>query len=155
MNRTCFKPLLVLLFVLAFLPAGAQRVLFTDEPDTTNEIPTFGPNRLWYVQPVMGFGAMPGPQHYGMQTNWWSSSFTYTIRTKLKLAPWEALVFDLGYRYDRFSIRQDTPKLSPLIAARHQRERISVHDLSAAFCNRINFRPRSGNVLGTWLDLGV
>ncbi len=156
MNRTSCRPLLIFLFVLAgFVPAGAQRTLFSDEPDTTMEVPAFGPNRTWYVHTVMGVGAMPGPQEYGMQTNWWSSSFSYSIRTKLKLASWESLVLDFGYRYDRYSIRQDTPKLLPLIATRHQRERISVQDLSLAFCNRVNFVRRRGNVLGTYLDFGV
>lgn len=131
-----------------------NHVLVSEEVDTTGKISKFGPNRLIFVSPYGCFGMMPLPQVYGAQTNWWSSSLTYGIRGKLRLFYWNALVMDVAYRYDRYSIRQNTPKLPPLITANHVRERISLHNFSVAFCDRINFRKR-GNVLGSWLDLGV
>lgn len=132
----------------------AQTVVVSRDVDTTGKISNFGPNRLFYFSTLGQLGAKPGPQVYGAQTNWWSSSIAYGVRGKLKLCYWNSLVMDVDYRYDRFSMRQKTPKLPPLISTVHQRERISLHNISFAFCDRINFKRR-GNVLGNWLDLGV
>lgn len=129
-------------------------VLLSKTVDTTGEIPRIGPNRLFYYTPLCQFGEMPGPQVYGAQTNWWSCSLSYGMRMKLKLFWWNALVTDISYRYDRFSIRQDIPKHLPLGTMNHQRERISIHNFSMVFCDRINFHKR-GDVLGSWIDLGV
>jgi hypothetical protein len=122
--------------------------------DTTGKIPKFGPNRLFFVHGLCQLGEKSGPQVYGLQTNWWSGSIEYGVRGKLKLWSWEALVMDAGYRYDRYSMRKDTPKLIPLDPTIHQRERISDHNFSGSFCDRINFGKR-GNVMGSWLDFGV
>jgi hypothetical protein len=168
MRRSSFKKIILLLLLILpgmrlvaqfdVFPGGKRqtenRELVSEEVDTTGKISKFGPNRLFYLCPYGGLGTMPMPQVYGAQTNWWSTSLTYGIRSKLKLFYWNALVLDVAYRYDRYSIRQNTPKLSPLIAANHVRERISLHNFSVAFCDRINFRRR-GNVMGNWLDLGV
>lgn len=131
-----------------------DRVLVSKEVDTSGAISKFGPNRLFFATFNSHFGLMPGPQVYGSQTNWWSTSLLYGIRMKLKLFYWNALVMDVSYRYDRYSIRQNTPKLAPLISTPHVRERISLHNFSVSFCDRINFRRR-GNVLGNWIDFGV
>jgi hypothetical protein len=133
---------------------GDPRVLLSRNVDTTGKISKFGPNRLFFIHAFGQFGAMPFPQVYGAQTNWWSCSVAYGLRMKLKLFYWNALVMDLAYRYDRYSIRQDTPKLLPLSPDHHVRERISIQNFSVTLCDRINFRRR-GNVLGTWIDLGV
>lgn len=131
-----------------------NKSLVFQEVDTTGKISKFGPNRLFFAHPFGQFGAMEFPQVYGAQTNWWSCSLAYGLRMKLKLFFWNALVVDAAYRYDRYSIRQDTPKLLPLSSDNHVRERISLHNFSVTACDRINFRRR-GNVLGIWLDLGV
>lgn len=131
-----------------------DRALVNIDIDTSGEIPTFGPNRLFFVHGLYRLGEKPGPQVYGLQTNWWSGSLEYGVRGKLKLWSWESLVMDLGYRYDRYSMRKNTPKLSPLDPTVHQRERISVNNFTGSFCNRINF-GRRGNIMGSWLDLGV
>jgi len=122
--------------------------------DTSGKITKFGPNRLYFGHGLCQVGEKVGPQVYGLQTNWWSGSIEYGVRGKLKLWSWEALVMDFGYRYDRYSMRKDTPKLLPLDPTVHQRERISTHNLSASFCDRLNF-GRRGNVMGSWLDFGV
>lgn len=131
-----------------------HHVLVSQEVDTSGKISKYGPNRLFFMSFYSHFGFMPGPQVYGAQTNWWSTSLAYGLRMKLKLFYWNALVMDVTYRYDRYSIRQNTPKLPPLGTSQHVRERISLHNFSVAFCDRINFRRR-GNVLGNWMDFGV
>ncbi len=170
MHHTGFKHKIIIAILLFLFPgfrlAGqvdvlsgnhqttTNRVLISRDVDTTGKISKFGPNRLFYFSLYNQLGLMPGPQVYGAQTNWWSSSFAYGVRGKLRLFYWNALVMDVCYRYDRYSIRQNTPKLAPLIPANHVRERISLHNFSVTFCDRINFRRR-GNVLGDWIDLGV
>lgn len=129
-------------------------VMLHKEVDTSGVISKFGPNRLFFASIYCNLGALPGPQVYGAQTNWWSSSLAYGIRMKLKLWSWNSFVWDIGYRCDRFSIRQKVPKLLPLIPGNHVRERITLHNWSFTFCDRINFGKR-GNVLGNWLDFGV
>lgn len=131
-----------------------NRSLISTTVDTSGNISKFGPNRLFFMHVFGQLGVMPLPQIYGSQTNWWSWSFAYGVRSKLKLFYWNAIVLDATYRYDRFGIRQNTVKLTPLTTERHVRERISLHNFSVTACDRINFRRR-GNVLGIWLDLGV
>jgi hypothetical protein len=131
-----------------------DHILVSHMVDTSGKIPKFGPNRLFFATFYSHLGFMPGPQVYGSQTNWWSSSLGYGVRMKLKLFYWNSLVMDVIYRYDRYSIRQNTPKLAPLTTESHVRERISLNNFSIAFCDRINFKRR-GNVLGHWLDFGV
>lgn len=133
---------------------GTNHLLLKREVDTSGTISKFGPNRLFYASFNSHLGLMPGPQVYGAQTNWWSTSLSYGLRMKLKLFYWNALVMDINYRYDRYSIRQNTPKLAPLITTPHTRERISLHNFSVSFCDRVNFKRR-GDVLGNWIDFGV
>jgi hypothetical protein len=133
---------------------NSYHVLVDHEVDTSGKIPKFGPNRLFFVTFYSHLGALPGPQVYGAQTNWWSYSLAYGVRMKLKFFSWNSLVWDIGYRCDRFSIRQKVPKLYPLTTDNHVRERISLHNFSFTLCDRINFGKR-GNVLGNWLDFGV
>ncbi len=133
---------------------GNENVLLSKTVDTTGAISKFGANRLFFVSSVFELGEMPGPQVYGSQTNWWSSSLSFGFRMKLKLFYWNSFIVDGTYRYDRFSLQQHTPKLAPLGTMSHERERISLHNASLLFCDRINFKKR-GNVLGNWIDLGV
>ncbi len=170
MHRTVFKHKIILAILLLLFPGmrlaaqvdvlpgdrrtNTNRVLISRDVDTSGKIPTFGPNRLFFLTLYNQLGLMPGPQVFGAQTNWWSTSYAYGIRGKLRLFYWNALVMDVCYRYDRYSIRQNTPKLAPLITANHVRERISLHNFSVTLCDRINFRRR-GDVLGDWIDIGV
>ncbi|HET6993141.1 MAG TPA: hypothetical protein VFJ43_17535 [Bacteroidia bacterium] len=133
---------------------SSHHILISKDVDTTGKISKFGPNRLFYLTPFLQIGEMPGPQVYGSQTNWWSSCFAYGIRSKLKIFYWNALVLDIDYRYDRFSINQKRPKLPPLITMSHERERISLHNFSGSLCDRINFRKR-GNIIGSFIEFGV
>jgi hypothetical protein len=146
-------------FVLLFISGGgadafAQRVVFARDVDTSGEVGKFGPNRLFFVHGLVQAGFIVGPQETGMRTTWSSGWFNYGMRMKLKLWSWESVTMDLGYRYDRFNIRQKSAKSLPLEPAKHQKQHLSVNNVSISFCNRINFRRR-GNVLGNWMEFGV
>lgn len=132
----------------------AQRVLLHESVDTTHQIPTFGPNRMWYFYPVVKLGIFTPPYEKGGVTNFWSTSVSYEIRTKLKLLKWNALVFDLGYRCDRFIINQGDTSYLPTYTGRHKRERLSTQNLTTTVCDRINF-GRRGNIQGIYFDFGI
>lgn len=155
MKPGSFKIVLVLAGLLLFLVEGkAQRTLFEQDVDTSGAIPKFGPNRAFYVHPYVAYGLMFWPQEDGARTKWYSSNYAYALRFKRKLAWWDSWIVDIGYRYDYFSLNQKKTKMAPLDTIRHSREFLSVHNVSGEFCNRINF-SRRGDVLGTWLDIGV
>ncbi|MGL4595921.1 MAG: hypothetical protein ACRCYO_00240 [Bacteroidia bacterium] len=153
MQIRLFKFLLVVFLAFAS-DLAAQKELLNIQVDTTTKIPNWGPNRRHYFQQYIGLGIMPGPMEKGAKTNWWSTSLLYGYRYKLKLWSWNALVVEGAYRHDRYSINQKQTKLLPVDPLRHQRERISLHNITGAFYDRINLGKR-GNVLGRWIDLGV
>ena len=140
------------LFLLIVSAVAAQDIHV--KVDTTQQIPTIGPNRRFYLDYNIGAGFITGPEQRGAAINWWSSSLSYSIRGKLKLWSWDALVGDISYRYDRYSIDQKQPKRLPIDPLVHQRERISVSNLSFSLCNRISL-GKHGNVLGRYIDAGV
>ncbi|GAB4142876.1 MAG: hypothetical protein Fur0041_17970 [Bacteroidia bacterium] len=143
-----------MLFFGLFLKIHAQQVVLDRHVDTSSAKRTFGPNRLFYSLPYFSLSAPVYPQDNGAELNWWSYSFAYGVRMKLKLAKWNALVWDIEYRYDNFSIDQRQRKLLPVLPDPHDRERIALHALGISMCDRINF-GRRGNVVGNWLDWGV
>src|SRR4051812_30459350 len=53
--------------------ASYSRPLLDIDIDTTGKIPAFGPNRLFFAHGLCQLGEKPGPQQYGLQTNWWSA----------------------------------------------------------------------------------
>lgn len=147
----------ILLLSIVLLAGGKLRAqtepVFSQSVDTTGEIPRFGPNRLFFGHGIFTFGMFEAPQ-YGMPVRWWSPSISDGARMKLKLWSWDALVFDINYRYDLFSIKDSKPKLAPLDPMKHVRDRISVNNFSGGIANRFTL-GRFGNVMGWWLDLGV
>jgi hypothetical protein len=152
MQRLIFSFLLV--YCILPFHAEAQRILLDENVDTVRAIPRIGPNRLFYAYPVIKAGLIAPPYEKGAKTNFWSSSVSYEIRNKLKLWSWNALVFDFGYRCDRFLLNQDDTSQLPTYSGRHKRERISTHNLSLSLCDRINF-GRRGNIQGIYVDFGV
>jgi len=130
-----------------------QRVLLHEEPDTTGEIPSYGRNRSVYAHQLMKLGVIPAICENGAQTNFWSTSISYELRTKAKICSWNAAILDFGYRCDRFVINQNQNKLLPGYFGNHKRERLSTHNLSFSLCDRFNF-GRRGNILGIYTDIG-
>lgn len=152
--RKLSRNILLVLCVVLSVQLSAQRVLLEERVDTTHEIPKFGPNRMWFTYPLVKIGVFTPPYEKGGVTNFWSTSLSYEIRTKLKLLKWNALVFDLGYRCDRFIINQDDTSYLPTYSGRHKRERLSTQNVTLTVCDRINF-GRRGNIQGIYLDFGV
>ena len=152
MQKLVFKILLALCVVQSG-SLVAQRVLLHEEPDTTGEIPMFGKNRSVYVHHLMKIGVFAPLYETGAETNFWSTSVSSELRCKAKICSWNALVLDFGYRCDRFVINQKQTKLLPGFSGNHKRERLSLHNISFALCDRINF-GRRGNILGIYMDFG-
>lgn len=152
MQRLIFN-ILLMSCLLFSVTLGAQRVLVHEEPDTSGEIPMYGKNRAMYVHGLMKIGIIAPIYETGAQTNYFSTSLSYEARAKAKICSWNAFVLDFGYRCDRFVITQNVNKQIPGLFGNHKRERISIHNLSFAFCDRFNF-GRRGNILGIYLDVG-
>lgn len=146
--------ILALFFFGISLPAKAQRPVVSVTVDTSQTKNNFGPNRLFYACLYGNFGLYSAPSDPGLRLNWWSGSLSYGAFFKLRLCNYESFVSGIAYRYERLSIKQKQDKALPLDPDRHQRQRISVHYLTASFANRINF-DRRGDMLGLYLDLGV
>lgn len=132
----------------------AQRILVEEYVDTSREIPRFGRNRLFYAHPLVKIGLFAPIYEAGGKTNLLTTTVSYETRMKLKLLSWNALVFDVGYRCDRFLINQDDTSKLPTYNGRHKRERLSTQNVTFAVCDRINF-GRRGNILGIYVDFGV
>lgn len=131
----------------------AQRVLVHEEPDTSGEVPMFGRNRSVYVHQLFKIGMIAPLFETGAKTSLMSTSLSCELRTKAKICSWNALVLDFGYRCDRYVMDQDQTKLLPGFFGNHKRERLSAHNISFSFCDRVNF-GRRGNILGIYLDAG-
>lgn len=131
----------------------AQRVVVEEIPDTTGIIPSYGKNRSIYVHELIKIGVFAPPYDDGLQLNFWNSSVSAEVRTKAKICSWNALVLDIGYRCDRFSIAKNATQVIPYFGQSIKRERVSMHNISFALCDRINF-GRRGNILGIYLDYG-
>lgn len=145
---------LLVLFCIVFSGnLQAQRILVEEAPDTSGEIPMFGPNRSVYVHQLVKIGMFAPVYDDGMYLNPWCTSFSYEIRTKAKICRWNALVLDIGYRCDRFSIKENVEHTIPFFGEDCKRSRLSIHNFSFALCDRINFGKR-GNILGIYFDYG-
>lgn len=152
MQRSIFKIAFVFCIVLS-AHLQAQRILVQESPDTSGEIPMYGPNRSIYVHQLVKIGAFVPVYDSGIYLQPWNSSLSYELRTKAKICSWNALVLDFGYRCDRFIIKEDTAQVIPFLGLDHKRERITTHNVSFSLCDRINFGKR-GNILGIYLDYG-
>lgn len=152
MQKSICKIILLLCIVFSGNLA-AQRLLVQESPDTSGEIPSFGKNRAIYLHPLIKIGVFSPPYDAGMRFNPWSSSVSFELRAKAKICSWNALVLDFGYRCDRFSVPTNGSLTIPYFGYDIKRERISLHNISFALCDRINF-GRRGNILGIYLDFG-
>ncbi|TND09073.1 MAG: hypothetical protein FD123_1476 [Bacteroidetes bacterium] len=143
----------VFLFLLT-LPCmlHAQKRLESLKVDTSGRVETFGPNRRIFAQAVASVGLFADNGDPGARTRR-AYSFQAGGRMKLKLWSWEALTLDVYWKMQRWNLEQKPGKLLP-DGNLHQRELIVTHSLSGDFCNRINI-GRRGDVLGTYVDLGV
>jgi hypothetical protein len=150
------KSIYRILFVFCIVFSGnlcAQRILVEESPDTSTEVPMYGPNRTVYFHQLVKLGVFAPPYDEGLVLNPWCTSVSYELRTKAKICSWNSLILDFGYRCDRFSIATKSAQAIPFFGYDIKRERISLHNLSFDLCDRINF-GRRGNILGIYLDYG-
>lgn len=152
MQKSICKILLVFCLVFS-AQLSAQRMIVQESPDTSGEIPSFGPNRAIFYYPLIKIGAFVPIYDQGIYLNPWCSSMSYELRTKAKICKWNALVLDIGYRCDRFSIKENVDHTIPFFGGNSKRSRLSSHNVTFALCDRINFGRRA-NIQGIYLDFG-
>jgi hypothetical protein len=151
--KNCSYNILIAVALLLSVHLGAQRVVMQETPDTTGEIPSFGPNRAIFFYPLMKFGTFVPVYEDGMYLNPWSSAVSYEFRTKAKICNWNSLILDIGYRCDRFSIKESADHTIPFFGTQSKRSRLSMHNITFSLCDRINFGRRA-NIQGIYLDFG-
>lgn len=152
MRNLSFKISFLFCMVLS-VQLSAQRILVDESPDTTGEIPKFGPNRAIFYYPLMKVGGFAPVLEEGMYLNPWCTTISYELRTKAKICKWNAVVLDIGYRCDRFSIKENADHTIPFFGGNSKRSRLSSHNVTFSLCDRINFGRRA-NIQGIYLDFG-
>lgn len=147
------KYLLIICCIALTKVSGAQNVLLEENPaaDTTTE--TMGPNLKDFFQTFYGYGNFIGSSQPGSAINYTSYHLTAGVRYKRKISEWYSLGADLAYINNTYALKQQAVKTLPDTAL-HKKERLSWMYFNVALFNRFNFAKR-GNVLGTYLDLGI
>lgn len=143
--------LFLCIFFLA-LNINSQTPVLTEEVDLESELPKYGPNRQNFSQFYISYGVPFGKAEGElMEVNVIKSSyFDLGFRYKYKLLRWNSVGINLSYQYNSYRLKIDDK--SNLII--HDKDKIKTNSIALGIFDRINF-GKTGNYLGTFLDLGV
>lgn len=143
--------LFLCIFFLA-LNINSQTPVLTEEVDLDSELPKYGPNRQNFSQFYISYGVPFGKAEGElMEVNVIKSSyFDLGFRYKYKLLRWNSVGVELAYRYNAYRLKIDS-KYDILL---HSKDKIKTNSFALGIFDRINF-GKTGNYLGTFLDLGV
>lgn len=148
----------IILTILTFCllsPAIGQKYLLSKDPAIDSSIQKFGANRAHYIAAHMAFGFVPSNGEVGAPTDFWRSShFQFGIRYKRKLNNTFSVGSDLSWKIFTVGIKQENGKTLP-DTLQHRRQNVATNNFSLGGFLRINFDPKRGNKLGTFLDLGA
>ncbi len=149
-----------LLFILflgmqAFYQTQSQEVLINEQPDYSETLSLWGPNRKNHIQFIMGLnnhlpiGEKPIPIKYFA-----SVGFSEQLQYKKKLSQTFSLLLSGGFEHDRLIFPESansvfTDKQS------HQKENLRLNWMVAQAFLRINFDKHRGNYSGIYCDLGI
>ncbi len=156
------KILLLIIICLGFTTAHAQRELLAEDRTNKNDTtPSFGINERNYFHFRSGIGLIVGPSGSGVEIGYGRSLEAYTgFRYKRKLSGMFSIGLEPAYKYTGFNIsnKDSSTFLDNYIWGKdtlHNRHKIGLHTASLGAFFRINFDPRRGNHMGTYLDLGA
>lgn len=146
-------------------PAKKDSVVATYVPDTIHNVLLSLVNRAFptprlrknYPGGIPGayaqVGLIGGPESYGLPVAFGSFDAGFGFRYEWKVKKKTHLIFDAGYRFNKFKIDQNKPKIFPLTENVHHKEHLSISDLGGAICAR-----RIINTADTakvkWIDVG-
>jgi hypothetical protein len=156
MQKSTIFTTLILLSLLT--KTYAQDIIFERRIERDSLVFTAdeGPNSKSYTYPYIGFGfaAMPA-MNDSIKMKYGSSwSFHMGYIHKWRINNHYALAYGMQYTYYSYNFKPFSKNLASVGNAYLESEKFSFNALGLEFINRINF-GRRGNVMGTYLDLGV
>ncbi len=142
-----------LIFLATFYCKGQTVLLKYDE--ATEPAYNKGPNQKKFVQGIIKVGMITPPDQDDANIKFGNSfNLGIGVRKKFKVSPVYSLGWQLELEYTDYKFKKDPAILSP-VGSTIDTRRFDVSSLSLGFFNRFNFDPSRGNILGTYLDLGI
>jgi hypothetical protein len=150
-----------IIFLFSFFAASAQKVMMEEKPDVSSNS-KFGPNQDYYLQWTLSAGALIGSGDTRLPVNdLRSTDFSTGFKFKRKINGLLSFWIEPKYHYASYNINQvdnktiaDSLFWGP-IKTKHVKERFSTESFMLNGFFRINFDPKRGNYIGTYLDLGA
>lgn len=158
------KILLFFCFCFAFTQVSAQRELLAEDRTEKNDTtPSFGINEANFFHFRTGMGMIFGPEGDGVGFGFGRSLEPFIgFRYKRKLSGMFSIGLDPTYKYSAFNFNDkdknaflDTNFWGSGTDTFHNREKIGLHSVGLGAFIRINFDPKRGDYMGTYLDLGA
>ncbi|RYD81469.1 MAG: hypothetical protein EOP53_06280 [Sphingobacteriales bacterium] len=156
--------LFVTLLIFCSSNVWAQRELLAEDRTKQNDTtPSRGKNEPNYTHTFIGLGMLLGKAEEGMDIGYGRSlQFMSGMRYKRKLSGMFALGLEPAYKYTGINFNKkeantflDTTFWGKGTDTTHHLEKLGLHTASLGGFLRINFDPKRGNTIGTFLDLGV
>jgi hypothetical protein len=153
-----------MIFIFSFITLSIHSqiiVLKETVPDDFEELDEgFGPNRKRFSHPLASYGTFSNKyDHTGNVSD--KTLFGKSIdlnsgtRSYLKLSKIYALTFDFGLSFRMFGLKLNESSILPLPTTDLSKARYWMTSVGAAFGNQINLKPKRGNQLGTYFNIGA
>lgn len=153
-----------LIFIFSFITLSIHSqiiVLKETVPDDFEELDEgFGPNRKRFSHPLASYGTFSNKyDHTGNVSDKTlfgkSIDLNFGKRSYLKLSKIYALTFDFGLSFRMFGLKLNESSILPLPTTDLSKARYWMTSVGAAFGNQINLKPKRGNQLGTYFNIGA
>ena len=140
-----------IIILFASINLSAQTQILEEEVDTTKgdylKTSSFGQNSKFYIHQYLTAGFLFRNGGDVPEKNIGSNYLEYGIRAKFKLTKVSSFLADLRYA-------QDYGEIDNLLDE-YKWSRYSFQYLELALGHRLNFNPKRGNIIGSYLDIGV
>lgn len=150
--------LIILFFLIGSFELNAQVILLQEDVIADTITPTEGPNRDRYKSTYTSFGLLFGPtnNHASDILPYFSYNVQSGARLKLKINKVLSWGLESYFDFKSFRIKQSDEKtFGGEAPSLHKKETFFVVAYDLAIFTRINFDPKRGDFLGTYLDLGA
>lgn len=147
-----------ILILLVSIDLNAQVILLQEDVIADTVQSTEGPNRERYKSTYTSFGLLFGPSENNGSSilPYFSYNVQSGARLKLKINKILSWGIESFFDFKSFRIKQsDAKTFGGEAPSLHKKETFFVVAYDLAFFTRINFDPKRGDFLGTYLDLGA
>ena len=152
----CF---LIISFISIYTIYGQHILLSETTPDEFSELDNnFGPNRKYFIYNYVGYGIKSDFVSFD-NDNYLplKSSFEFETGTfyRFRLNKLFAVISDLTFVSSWNRIKLDANPELPVANLDLNKAKYIYHQVKSALAFQFNFKPKRGNQLGKYLDLGV